>query len=160
MSIKDYKFIDTNIFNELIKKAENSDRKRINYNYHQLEDPVQRFLNIIHAGSYIVPHKHEDPDKTETFIVLRGRVKFFVFDDKGDVTDCFYLSSNQGNIGIDIAPKIWHTFIVPEDNAVIFEVKPGPYNKDTDKNFASFAPQEGSLEMPAYMEYLKAYEKK
>jgi cupin fold WbuC family metalloprotein len=157
MNNKEYKLIDTDIFSGLIHQAENSPRKRINYNYHQLEDPVQRFLNVIHPGSYIVPHKHENPDKTETFIVLRGRLKFFIFNDEGNITDSFYLSPEHGKIGIDIAPKVWHTFIVPEDDTIIFEIKPGPYNKETDKNFASFAPAEDSPEAAAYLKYLQEY---
>ncbi|MFT6382681.1 MAG: cupin fold WbuC family metalloprotein [Akkermansiaceae bacterium] len=52
---------------------------------------------------------------------------------------------------IDLEPDLWHGMIVLEADTVIFEVKRGPYDPATDKEFASWSPQEDSPEVAAYL---------
>ena len=66
-----YTPIDLSLLNQVSKIAVDSTRKRKNFNFHQLEDPVQRFLNAIEPGSYIQPHRHKEPLRDEAFIILR-----------------------------------------------------------------------------------------
>ena len=42
-------------------------------------DNPHRFLNVMAKGTYIAPHRHLDPRKAESFLVLRGEVAFFIF---------------------------------------------------------------------------------
>jgi cupin fold WbuC family metalloprotein len=139
------------LFRELIGRAGESPRRRTNYNFHgAMEENPHRFLNVMLRGTYVTPHRHLDPPKAESFLVLEGEAAFFVFDDAGAVTRTHILGREC--VGIDIGPGIWHSLAVLTDHAVCFEVKPGPYSAANDKDFAPWAPREGD---PAAAEYLE-----
>ena len=136
----------------LSSEAANSERKRKNYNYHDLySDTLQRMLNAMEPGTYVQPHKHEDPDKREAFILLRGRMAVVTFDDAGNITDHIILDVNEGNYGAEIPDKTWHTIISLKKGSVIYELKDGPYTPINDKNFAPWAPIEGSEKCSGYL---------
>jgi cupin fold WbuC family metalloprotein len=143
------------LFRELIGRAGESPRRRTNYNFHgAMEENPHRFLNVMLRGTYVTPHRHLDPPKAESFLVLEGEAVFFVFDDAGAVTATHILG--RENIGIDIGPGIWHSLAVLTPHAVCFEVKPGPYSAANDKDFAPWAPREGDPGAPEYLERLLA----
>jgi len=147
--------IDDALIEGLIAAAGRSPRRRINHNFHRSpEDNPHRFLNVILAGSYVTPHRHLAPPKAESFLVLRGALLLCLFDDTGGLTTVHRLDEG-GPIGIDLAPGIWHSLIVPTGHAVIYEVKPGPYDPATDKEFAPWAPREGQPECPSFLEGLQ-----
>jgi len=147
--------IDNCILNRTIEEAKNSSRKRKNFNFHEtLDANVQRMLNALEPGTYIQPHKHENPDKTEVFILLKGRALIIEFDDKGNVIDYSLISINDGIMGVEIKPRIWHCILSLESDTVVYEVKDGPYSPIDDKNFAPWAPREGDIECDEYMETL------
>jgi cupin fold WbuC family metalloprotein len=128
---------------KLILEAKNAERKRKNYNYHQsFSDPINRMLNAIEPGSYIQVHKHENPDKREVFILLKGKLAVIFFDNHGNITEHVILD-NQENFGVEIPPSVWHTLIALESGTIVYEIKDGPYSVTDDKNFASWAPKEG-----------------
>lgn len=140
---------------ELTEQAKLSDRKRMNFNYHkQPHDTLQRMLHAMHKGTYVQPHKHEDPDKREAFIILRGRVAFVEFTDDGKPVDHIIMDKEAGNYGVEIPPKTWHSLIALENNSVVYEVKDGPYSPADDKNFADWAPKEGDKDCKQYLENL------
>jgi len=139
------------ITNELLDivsdSAKKSERKRKNYNFHpRLEDPLQRLLNAVEPPTYLQPHKHENPDKSEIFIILRGKVLIVEFDDQGEIIDHFVLDWEGGNKGVEIRPGTWHSFISLQEDSVLYEVKEGPYDQRTAKDAAPWAPEEGSEE--------------
>jgi cupin fold WbuC family metalloprotein len=145
--------IDAALFLPLIERARKSPRLRINHNFHSsLEDNPHRFLNVMIQGTYIAPHRHRDPPKSESFLVLEGELAFFTFDDSGQITSAHVLGRDA--LGIDIQPGIWHTVAVLTGHVVCFEVKPGPYLAATDKDFAPWAPREGDPRAAAYLEML------
>ncbi len=118
-----------------------------------MEANPHRFLNVMLRGTYIAPHRHLNPPKSESFLVLEGEAAVFVFDDEGRVQSTYALGKEA--IGIDIAPGIWHTLVVLSSHAVCYEVKPGPYSAANDKDFARWAPREGE---PGTEEYVKNLE--
>ena len=145
--------INTDLLDQISNQAKNNKRKRMNFNFHKnMEENLHRMLNAIEPGSYIQPHKHENPDKSEAFIVLRGKFLSVTFDDEGNITNHLILSQESGNFGVDIKAGIWHTIISLESGSVLYEVKDGPYNKSTDKNFAKWAPEEGNPEAKQYLD--------
>jgi len=136
-------------------KAKTSPRLRMNYNFHpQLDDPLQRMLNCLEPGTYIQPHKHENPDKCEAFILLKGKLMVIEFDNDGCVTSHALLEAGTGTYGAEIAPRVYHCIIALEPGSVVYEVKNGPYSPLDDKNFASWAPKEGKDGCQAYLERL------
>jgi cupin fold WbuC family metalloprotein len=147
------KTLNKALFQDLIERAQRSPRLRINHNFHaSMEDNPHRFLNVMAKGTYIAPHRHLDPPKAESFVVLDGEVAFFIFDDAGEVVRTEILGGDP--IGIDLAPGVWHTLSPVSAYAVCYEVKPGPYSAANDKDFAPWAPREGDSGVAGYLEKL------
>lgn len=135
------KLIDKNLLDQVCKNALESPRRRMNYNFHSNEsDPVNRLLNAMYPGSYFPPHRHMNPDKDESFLVLRGRLMAFLFDDNGNVTHKIEIDPLKGVYGMDFPAHVWHTFIVLEPETVVYEVKEGPYVPLSLENIAPWAP--------------------
>jgi len=149
------KTIDNKLLQILLREAECDPRKRVNYNFHEFaEDTLQRMLNVMEPGTYIQPHKHQDPDKREFFLILKGKLAVIEYTENGEISDTRILSSDGENYGVEIAPRIYHSLVVLKKNTVIFECKDGPYNSQTDKKFAPWAPAEGDAEVNAYLKKL------
>lgn len=141
----------------LVERARNAPRRRTNHNFHaSLDDNPHRFLNVMMRGTYIQPHRHLEPPKSETFLVLEGQAVIFLFGEDGRVTGRRTLGPGGEALGIDIAPGVWHSLAVLSEHAVCFEVKPGPYSQASDKEFASWAPREGEAGAESYLESLIA----
>ena len=147
--------INEKVIKPVIDSAKASPRRRMNYNFHRhLDDPLQRMLNCLEPDTYIQPHKHENPDKVESFILLKGKVLVVEFDVDGKVTSYALLEAGTGTYGAEIAPRVFHCIIALEPGSVVYEVKNGPYSPLNDKNFAPWAPKEGTKECHKYMEDL------
>jgi cupin fold WbuC family metalloprotein len=143
--------IDAALLDATLARALTSPRGRINHNFHpDMASNPHRFLNAWTRGSYAAPHRHLAVPKPESFIVLRGELGLFVFDDAGSVTETHVLG-RSGVIGIDLAPGLWHTVTALSETAICFEVKAGPYDAATDKEFAPWAPREGDPAAAAYL---------
>lgn len=150
--------IDLPLVVGVLTRAQDSPRLRMNYNFHaRPEENPNRLLNVLVRGTYITPHRHLDPPKAETFLVLQGRIAFFIFDEEGGITARHDLGPGGDAPpcwGIDIGPGVWHTLVTLTDHAVCFEAKPGPYLPATDKAFAPWAPRESDPGCAAYLEGL------
>ena len=143
--------IDSALIDATLARAVTAPRGRINHNFHpDMASNPHRFLNAWTRGSYAAPHRHLEVPKPESFVVLHGELALFLFDDQGAITETHILGRN-GLIGIDLAPGIWHTVTALTDTAVCFEVKAGPYEAATDKEFAPWAPREGDPAAAAYL---------
>jgi cupin fold WbuC family metalloprotein len=148
--------IDDTLLDATLQRAFAAPRGRINHNFHpHLADNPHRFLNAWTRGSYAAPHRHLAVPKPESFVMLRGELALFLFDDDGAVTERHVLGRN-GVVGIDLAPGLWHTVAALSDTAICFEVKAGPYDAATDKEFAPWAPREGDAGAAEYLERLLA----
>lgn len=146
------KIINTKLLDDVVSQAKLSSRKRKNYNFHEtLDDRLQRMLNAIEPGTYVQPHKHENPDKAEAFLILKGKALVVEFDVQGEITAQTIISPANGVYGCEIAPTTWHCIVSLETGTVVYEVKDGPYSPINDKNFASWAPKEGDPECETYL---------
>jgi cupin fold WbuC family metalloprotein len=146
-------------FDALQERALSTPRLRTNHNFHLGDDdPSHRFLNVLARGTYIPPHRHTAPPKSEAFVILRGEIAFFTFDDEGAVTAAHRLAAGDPTLpcGIDILPGVWHAITALSETAVCYEVKPGPYTPFGDKVIAPFAPPEGDARAPMYLASLLA----
>ncbi len=152
---KTIKLVDATLIKSLLSQAEASPRRRMNFHFHNsLDENPQRFLNVMVSGTYVAPHRHAKPPKSESFLILEGVVAFFVFDDSGAVESAHLLGQGENRalpLGIDIAPGTWHSLAVLTPHAVCYEVKPGPYEPGSDKEFAPWAPHEGDPDCDAYL---------
>jgi len=135
------KIIDKKLLDETTERAKQSLRLRMNYNFHEvLDDPVNRLLNAMEPDTYIHPHRHCNPDKNEIFLLLRGKVAVFIFDDKGLITNVFVLDPLNGCYGGEIPSGVWHGLLVLESGSVVYEIKEGPFVPVTSENMAPWAP--------------------
>lgn len=147
--------IDDSFTSPFIEKSANSERRRTIYNFHkEYGDTLQRMMNVMQKDTYIQPHKHQNPDKREAFIIFKGKGLVIEFNDNGNITDYFILDPTIGNYGCEVAERTWHTVICLENNTIFYEVKDGPYNPADDKNFAPWAPTEGEAGCKEYNEHL------
>lgn len=144
--------LDAELIERAVAASRESPRRRIILPLHTSPaDPYQRMLNAAQPGSYIRPHRHREPPKGETVIVLRGAVRFLTFREDGAVDHSVVLSANGGAVGLDVRPGVYHTFAALEPDSVVFEAKTGPYDERLDKDFAPWAPPEGSPEAESYL---------
>jgi cupin fold WbuC family metalloprotein len=75
--------------------------------------------------------------------VLQGNVDIIIFSPQGKIESRTSLSVDGTRLA-EIPGGDWHTFVFRAPAAVVLEVKPGPYERDQDKEFADWAPAEGS----------------
>ena len=132
--------IDTALVDNLIAEAALSPRKRAIFRFHEHEEPVQRMLNAVRSDSYVQPHRHADPDKTELFYAIRGRLLALTFTDDGQVARRLVLDPAGPVMGCDIPPRTYHAVLALDDVAVALEIIQGPYDAATHKQFAPWAP--------------------
>jgi cupin fold WbuC family metalloprotein len=143
------------MIDDLMQQAAESPRKRSIYRLHEHEELVQRMVNALMPGTYTPPHKHENPDKVELFAVLVGKLAILEFDDSGEVIDVLILAAQGPDRIADIAPRTYHAVVALEPSAAL-EIIQGPYDAQTHKQFASWAPVENSPEVPAYLSWMEA----
>lgn len=143
---------DTNIA-QLMQLAQGSARKRTILRLHEHEEPVQRMINAMLPGTYIQPHKHENPDKVELFSILRGRLAVFHFGEDGSVEDVIVLDAQGPNRVVDVPPRTYHT-LIPLEPCASLEIIQGPYDAATHKQFAPWAPAEDSPDAAPYLQRL------
>ena len=118
--------INKNLLDDVSTQAMTSPRLRMNYNFHQsLDDKCHRMLNAVEPGTDIPIHKH--PDKDESFVILRGKVRVTTHNDDGSIIEDVVLSQESGNYGVDIPKNVWHKLESLGSGSVIFECKEGPF---------------------------------
>lgn len=150
--------IDAELIRQAVENARTNPRKRVVLPLHKNpQAPTHRMLNAIQPGSYIRPHRHLNPPKSESVIVLQGAILALIFSNGGQVEEVHTLAADSAQVGIDSEPGVYHTFLALTDDTVLFEVKPGPYVESTDKDFAPWAPLEGSGEAATYIDYLYTF---
>ena len=118
--------IDDKVLDDLTRRAQNSPRRRMNLNFHEsLEDKCHRFLNAVEPEADIPIHRH--PEKEESFVVLRGKIRVTTYNDDGTIYEDLVLSPTEGRYGVNVEKNVWHTVEALEPNSVIFECKEGPF---------------------------------
>ncbi len=176
--------IDARLLDEVCAEAAASPRRRKHRNFHAYDGhPAHRLLNAMQPDSYIPPHRHLDPNKDETFVVLRGSLGLIIFDDAGNPVKTARLGVPQGDflrgvpqgdflrgvpqgdflrgaggsaLGVDIPHGTWHTAVALEADTVFLEAKAGPYLPLTAAERAPWAPAENSAGAASYLESLRA----
>lgn len=139
--------IDRKVLRSLCLEARKSPRFRKSLNLHNsYKDVSQRLLNAMEPGSYIRPHRHLGDPKEECFIGIRGRVALVIFDDEGGITNTIPLGPAEDAVCVEVPIGVWHTVVALEPGSVFFETKKGPYLPIDERDFAPWAPPEGSGE--------------
>ena len=83
-------FIDT-----ISKAASMSPRLRMNYNFHESPDSKsQRLLNALEPGTVMPIHRH--PHTSETYVLLRGKLKVMFYNSSKELTESAVLEPAAG----------------------------------------------------------------
>lgn len=118
--------LKSSILDQVSAEAKTSPRLRMNYNLHEsFEDSVQRMFNAIEPDSIIPIARH--PFSSETLILLRGKLKVLIYNEKKEIIDEEILDEAIGNIGYHIPKGVWHCVESLETGTVLFETREGPY---------------------------------
>lgn len=148
--------IDQTLLDALSQEAAASPRQRKNRNFHGSDtDLAHRLLNAIEPASYIAPHRHLDPGKDETMIVVRGRLGIVFFDAFGQITQHAVLAADGAACGVTIPHGVYHTVFACQPGTVFFEAKAGPYLPLSADERAPWAPGEGEPGVMAYAQLLR-----
>ena len=120
------KIIDKSLLDTVTSGAKESNRLRMNYNFHDsLNAPCQRLLNALEPETIVPIHRHQHT--SETYILLRGKLRMMFYNDDKEIIEETILSSESANYGIHIPAGVWHAMEVLASGTVIFETKDGPY---------------------------------
>ena len=120
------KLIDKSLLDTVTSGAKESNRLRMNYNFHDsLDAPCQRLLNALEPETIVPIHRHQHT--SETYILLRGKLRMIFYNDQKEVIEETILSPDSANYGIHIPAGVWHAMEVLASGTVIFETKDGPY---------------------------------
>ena len=144
--------ITTDLLDTVSAEAAASPRLRRNRNFHAADDAAcHRLLNAVEPGTYVAPHRHVDPAKDETMLVLRGRMGVVLFDEDGKVVSREVIGAGAAACGVNIPHGTYHSLVSLETGTVFFEAKAGPYVALSAAEKAPWAPAEGE---PGAAEYL------
>ena len=144
--------IDQSLLDRVSTQATQSPRLRKNLNFHPDEEFCShRLLNGMEPGSYIRPHRHLDPTKDESIVIVRGQVGFVAFNDHGNVTMTKVLASGGDTVGVDIPHGCYHTLLSLAAGSIFFEAKAGPYRPLNHGETAPWAPAEGDEQSSTYL---------
>ena len=150
------KIINRELLQQLSDVARSSPRLRRNHNLHPSDESrCHRLLNAIEPASYIRPHRHLDPEKDESFILISGRLGILLFSDAGAVTETVILSHQSGVLAVDVPSGVFHTAVSLESGTIFFEAKAGPYQPLTEAETAAWAPHEGDSAVTTYLAQLR-----
>ena len=144
--------IDRALLDRLSAEARENPRRRKNFNLHQSDDfCCHRLLNAMEPGSYIRPHRHLEPLKDESMVMVRGRMGVIAFDERGNVSGHTILEAAGENLAVDIPHGRFHTVVSLERGTVFFESKAGPYRPLSEGEKGGWSPAEGSPEAASYL---------
>ncbi|MCM0081312.1 WbuC family cupin fold metalloprotein [Geomonas sp. Red32] len=150
------KAIEASVLDAVAEEARRSPRLRKNHNLHGSDQSAcHRLFNAIEPDSYIRPHRHLNPDKDETFVLIRGKLGVVSFDREGKVTGTALLEP-AGAVAADIPHGEFHGAVSLAPGTIFFEAKAGPYLPLSPEEVGTFAPAEGTPEAAAYLEALRA----
>ena len=116
----------TALLDELTVQAKASPRLRMNLDLRNTpDDQSQRMLNALEPGTVMPIHRH--PNTSETVAVLRGKVKWLYYNDKGEVINTFLVAPDSDLVGLSVPKGQWHSLECLESGSVILETKDGAF---------------------------------
>lgn len=125
--------LTTKILDETSAQAKASSRLRMNWNLHEsFENSVQRMFNALEPGTKVPIARH--PCSAETLIILRGKLRVLIFNDRKEIIEDVVIEPNSENIGYHIPKGVWHKVQSLSDGTILFETREGPYTPVEEKD--------------------------
>ena len=123
------------------------------------DEKCQQLMNAIGVENYIAPHRHLLDPKSECLIAVRALFTAVIFSDNGIVEKIEFFGTEKFKnltVGLELPTAAWHTVVALTQGSVLFEVKEGPFDAKKAKEFAPWAPSEGSADAHNYLRRLRA----
>ena len=118
--------INQQLLDSLTAQAKASPRLRMNLDLRNTPaDQSQRMLNALEPGTVMPIHRHRHT--SETVVVLRGKVKWLYYNDKGELTDTILVEAGGDICGLSVPMGQWHSIECLESGSVILETKDGAW---------------------------------
>lgn len=147
--------LDAMALADLRSRATAAPRQRAMLGWHpSAADPLQRFFNLLRHDSYVRPHRHAAREACELVALLGGRATLLCFDDTGRLLHREPLAMDATR-AFELPGDIWHSYVVEDEEALLFEVKLGPYDAARDKTFAPWAPADGEGAAAALLDWMR-----
>ena len=126
------------LLDELTAQAKASPRSRMNLDLRNSPaDQSQRMLNALEPGTVMPIHRH--CKSSETVVVLRGKVKWLYYDDKGEIINTFLVTPCSELVGLCVPMGQWHSLECLESGTVILETKDGVYAPIEEEDYMKLA---------------------
>lgn len=139
--------VNNQIVNKMKEIASINESGKFRYCLHESEQSgIQEMIFVIPQTGYARPHKHEK--FAESQVILEGDGYCILFNDKGDIIDYFYISPSE-NFLYRIQAGIWHMLLPVSEQLVVYEVREGKFEKNTNI-FPNWAPEQGNAEIENY----------
>jgi cupin fold WbuC family metalloprotein len=152
------RIIDQCLLERISAEARENPRLRKNFNLHPGDEfCCHRLLNAMEPESYIRPHRHLDPAKDESMVMVRGRMGVLIFDEAGNVLNQVIIGASGPAVAVDIPHGLFHAVVSLESGTVFFESKAGPYLALTEEEKGEWAPAEGTPAADTYLAQLKQF---
>ncbi|MDH5764660.1 MAG: WbuC family cupin fold metalloprotein, partial [Gammaproteobacteria bacterium] len=110
----------------------------------------------LQKGTYVRPHYHPKSNKWELILALRGVVCLVIFNERGKILEKHILSQGEAINGVELQPHTWHTVYPQTEDAIIMEVKEGPFTPTQESDFASWAPAENEDKTVHFLNWLES----
>ena len=128
--------IDNKILDELTEQAKTSPRLRCNMDLRNTpDDQSQRMLNALEPGTVMPIHRHLA--SSETVALLRGKIRWYFYDDNGKIDDEIVLDANGDVRCMNVEKGRWHSLECLESGSVLLESKDGAYAPLTEDEIMS-----------------------
>ena len=137
-------FFDKKITLRLQKLANKSEKKRSRICCHlSTRNKINEMVIYLMKKSYVRPQIHPH-NKSESYTILKGRMKIFVFDKFGKVKKIIEMGDiNSGkNFFYRMSNSFWHMPIAFDSDCIYHETYCGPFRKNKDVKYAPWAPKE------------------
>ena len=147
MKRMDVQLINSELLDDLYKKASNNERQRVGLDLRTTpEDGSQRLLNVLQPGTHVPIHRHLHT--AETGLCLEGCLDWVFYEEMPNMDagvpvhdgeraldeTCFKevarfrACPRERLYGVQVPPMVWHSVDVHE-SSTIFEAKDGAYGK-------------------------------
>lgn len=118
--------IDDKILDNLTEQAKANSRLRMALDLRNTpDDQSQRMLNALEPGTVMPIHRHRA--SSETVVVIRGKIRWIFYAEKGVETERVVLEANGDLRMLNVEKDRWHSLECLESGSVLFESKDGAY---------------------------------
>lgn len=136
--------LDSQAIEEVKTRAFETSTQRFRLCLHKnIKQQTHEMLIGFTQNSYMPPHRHPK-EKSESYLVLEGNMDVYIFDDNGLPIKRYSLSpQTTGNDFLfRLNGNVWHMPVCTSTVVVYLETYSGPFKKNVDVEFPSWAPLE------------------